>query len=274
MNKKVIIMNFQGKTVLITGGASGIGKLMGKMALEKGAGQLIIWDINEPLMIQTVGELQSYGNVAGFTCNLSDTDSIRSAFEKTTGVFPEIDVLINNAGVVVGKYFDEHSLEDIRLTMEINAIAPMYLIQLFLPVLKQRPQACVCNIASSAGLISNPKMSVYVASKWSLLGFSDSIYIEFKHQKYPIGVTTVTPYYINTGMFDGVKSFIPIIKPEKAAKKIIRGIEKNKRFVSMPWTIRMIRLLQAALPASWFDKIAGDWMGIYHTMDAFKGRKS
>jgi len=267
-------MDFQGKTVLITGGASGIGKLMGKMALEKGAGQLIVWDINEQLMLQTAEELRSKGRVEGFKCDLSDLESIKEAFQQTVDRFPEVDVLINNAGIVVGKYFDEHSLEDIRLTMEINANAPMYLIQLFLPVLKRQPQAHICNIASSAGLISNPKMSVYVASKWSLLGFSDSIYIEFKHQKYPIGVTTVTPYYINTGMFDGVKSFIPIIKPEKAARKIIRGIEKNKRFVSMPWTIRMIRLLQAALPASWFDKIAGDWMGIYHTMDAFKGRKS
>lgn len=267
-------MDFHGKTIVITGGASGIGKLMGQLVLQKGAKQLVIWDINEQLMSETIADLKKEGNVTGFKCNLSDLENIKEAFQKTIIQFPEVDILINNAGIVVGRYFDEHSLEDIRLSMDINANAPMYLIHLFLPILKGRPQAHICNIASSAGLISNPKMAVYVASKWSLLGFSDSIYIEFKRQKYPIGVTTVTPYYINTGMFDGVKSLIPIIKPEKAAKKIIRGIEKNKRFVSMPWTIRMIRFLQAALPASWFDKIAGDWMGIYHTMDAFKGRKS
>lgn len=266
-------MNFKDKTILITGGASGIGKIMARKALEKGANKVIIWDINQLNLELTIKELSAFGQVVGIQCDLSNFESIKNAFDQTITTYSYIDALINNAGVIVGKNFDEHSIEEIDFTMQINANAPMYLVQLFLPILKTRKDAHVCNIASSAGLISNPKMSVYVASKWSLLGFSDSIHIEFKRQNLPIGVTSVTPYFINTGMFDGVKSIIPILDPEKVSTKIIRGIEKNKRFVSMPWTIRMIRFLQAALPASWFDKIAGDWMGIYHAMDAFKGRK-
>ena len=84
-------------------------------------------------------------------------------------------------------------------------------------------------------------MSVYAASKWSAIGWSDSLRLEMKQLKKNIGVTTVTPYYINTGMFDGVKSIVPILNPEKVANQIIRGIESNKIFVSMPWSVGFVR---------------------------------
>jgi short-subunit dehydrogenase len=91
--------------------------------------------------------------------------------------------------------------------------------------------------------------------------------------KRKIHVTTVTPYYINTGMFDGVKSIIPILKPEKAARKIIRGIERNRIYVSMPWSVHFVRLSQGLLPIWLFDWFTGSVLGIYKTMDHFKGRK-
>ncbi|MOA38335.1 putative oxidoreductase SadH [compost metagenome] len=130
----------------------------------------------------------------------------------------------------------------------------------------------ICNIASSAGLISNPKMSVYAASKWSLIGWSDSLRLEMKQLKKNIGVTTVTPYYINTGMFDGVRSVIPLLKPEKAANKIIKAIENNRIFLSMPWSVRFVRFFQGLLPIWFFDWFVGKVMGIYSTMEHFKGR--
>ena len=87
--------------------------------------------------------------------------------------------------------------------------------------------------------------------------------------------TTVAPYYINTGMFDGVKSRIfPILKPEKTSRKILRAIECNKDFKGIPFGFHFIRFCQFILPSSWFDKILGDWFGIYTTMDNFTGRKA
>lgn len=89
---------------------------------------------------------------------------------------------------MVGKYFHEHSTEEIQRTMNINANAPMYITQEFLPEMIKANSGSICNIASSAGLISNPKMSVYAASKWSVIGWSDSLRLEMKSMKYGFSI--------------------------------------------------------------------------------------
>ena len=98
--------------------------------------------------------------------------------------------------------------------------------------------------------------------------------IELKHAKSNVHITTVAPYFINTGMFDGVKSRIfPILKPEPTAKKILNAIEKNKNFKGIPFGFHFIRFCQAVLPTSIFDYIFGEVVGIFHAMDNFTGRK-
>lgn len=262
----------QGTKVLITGGAAGIGKIMGKLVLEKG-GKLIIWDINQEKINETVDEFQSIGYVKGYKVDVSDVEQIKSTAKLVLETEGTIDILINNAGIVVGKYFVDHTPAEIARTMNINANAPMYITSEFLPAMVKQNMGHICNVASSAGLISNPKMSVYVASKWAVTGWSDSLRLEMRQQKLNIGVTTVTPYYINTGMFDGVRSIVPILKPERVAKKIIRAIERNRIFLSMPWSVRFVRFGQGLLPIWLFDWLIGDVMGIYKTMEHFEGHK-
>ena len=132
----------------------------------------------------------------------------------------------------------------------------------------------ICNIASSGGLISNPKMSVYAASKWALIGWSDSLRLEMKQLKKAVHITTILPYYINTGMFDGVQSKIPILDPEASALTIIKAIENNKKMITIPGYIyRFTRLGQALLSINGFDWFAGKALGIYKTMEHFTGRK-
>jgi len=265
---------FQSKQVLVTGGASGIGKIMGRLALERGAARLIIWDINPDAMEATRRELSELGTVSCYRVDISSGEAIREAACQVKEQVGEVDILINNAGIVVGKYFHEHTPEEIIRTMEINALAPMQVAAAFLPGMISRNSGHLCTIASSAGLISNPRMSVYVASKWAVTGWSDSVRIEMQQLKKNIAVTTVTPYYISTGMFDGVKSLVPILKPETAARKIIRGIERNRIFVSMPWSVHFVRFGQGILSVRLFDWLVGNVMGVYHTMDHFKGRKN
>lgn len=259
--------------VLITGGASGIGKIMARICLEKGA-TVVIWDINQQGLEDVVAEFQNIGTVYGYQLDVSNAEEIE---QKATDVINEvgvIDLLINNAGIVVGKYFHEHTAGEILRTMQINSNALMLTALQFLPNMLAQQKGHICNITSSAGFISNPKMSVYVASKWAATGWSDSLRIEMDILKTNVNVTTVTPYYINTGMFDGVQSrIIPILQPEKVAQRIIKGIERNKIYVSMPLGMHFIRLCQGILPVRWFDFVAGNGLGIYHTMDHFKGRK-
>lgn len=264
----------EGKTVLITGGASGIGKIMCRRVLEKGAAQLIIWDIDAENAEAARTELSALGQVSFYHVDLSDHAAIDATAARVRKENGRIDILINNAGITVGKYFHEHSSAEIRRTMMVNAHAPMLLSSAFLPDMIEADAGHICNIASLAGLISNPKMSVYAASKWACIGWSDSLRLEMKKLGKQVRVTTVAPYYMSTGMFEGVRSrLIPILKPERMVEKIIRGIEKDRIMVAAPIGYRSVRFLQGLLGIRGFDLVAGDWFGIYDTMDDFVGRK-
>jgi len=263
---------FKQKTILITGGASGIGKIMTRLFLEREA-KVVIWDINLQQMEETISEFASIGKVVGYKVDVSNVEAIQETAQKVKLDVGFVDVIINNAGIVVGKYFHEHSLADVVKTMEINANAPMLITSAFLGDMLKQNSGHICNIASSGGLISNPKMSVYAASKWSLIGWSDSLRIEMQQLKKDIKVTTVMPYYINTGMFDGVRSKIPILEAEAAALSIVKAIEKNKIRLTLPGYIyRVTRLGQALFSVRLFDWFTGSVLGIYKTMEHFTGR--
>ena len=214
-------MKFENANVLITGGASGIGKIMGRMALEKGAKCFIIWDINAAGIEATCQELSAYGKVKGFVVNVADNDIVSEMYTKTVQECGDIDILINCAGVITSnKTFDLQHEDEIIRTMQINTIAPMFVARAVLPDMLRRNVGHLCTIASAGGMLSNPKMSVYAASKWGVIGWSDSVRIELQQMKTKVRMTTVAPYYINTGMFNGVKSrIIPILKPEICRKK-------------------------------------------------------
>ncbi|MDY3351627.1 SDR family oxidoreductase [Riemerella anatipestifer] len=268
MNKK-----FQHKNILITGGASGIGKIMARLSLEKGA-KVIIWDIDQVKIDETILQFSSLGSIFGYKVDVSNYDEVQHIATKTKQKIGNIDILINNAGIVVGKYFHEHSQKDILKTIEINTNAPMVITNLFLQDMLTQNSGHICNIASSAGLVSNPKMSVYAGSKWAVVGWSDSLRLEMEQLKKNIKVTTIMPYYINTGMFDGVKSVLPILDPEKAAKTIISAIENNRKMVTLPrYIYRLTRIGQGLFPLRFFDWFAGSLLGIYKTMADFKGHK-
>ena len=261
------------KTILITGGASGIGKIMSRLSLERNA-KVIIWDINTESIEGTLKELSPLGNISSYIVDVSDLQQIEKTAEKLKKEHGNIDILINNAGIVVGKYFHEHNATEIEKTLSINSSAPMHICNQFLSEMMEENAGHICNIASSAGLVANPKMSVYAASKWAVFAWSDSLRLEMKQLKKDVKVTTILPYYINTGMFDGVQSRIPILNPEAAALTIIKAIEKNKKIITIPgWIYRFTRFGQAFMSVDVFDWFAGSIMGIYKTMGEFRGRK-
>ena len=268
-------MKLENSNVLITGGASGIGKIMGRIALEKGAACLVIWDINPASIKVAITELGKLGKVAGFVVDVSDNDAVMDAYAKTIAECEAIDIVINNAGIVTSnKTFDKQTPDEITRTININTIAPMLVARAFLPDMLRRNRGHICNITSAGGMLGNPRMSVYGASKWGAVGWSESMRIELQSNKSNVHVTTVAPYYINTGMFDGVKSKVfPILEPEYVAKKVMKAIRKNTVFAGIPFGFHFIRFWQGILPTKLFDIIFGEWFGIYHTMDNFTGRK-
>ena len=267
-------MKIKGSNVLITGGASGIGKIMGRMALEKGARNLIIWDINIAAIEAVKQEFKGLGNVYGYRVDVSNNELVTMAYKRVAEECGEVDILINCAGIVTSnKTFDQMSADEITRTININTIAPMFVARAMLPGMLRRNTGHICTITSAGGMLSNPKMSVYAASKWGATGWSDSVRIELQEMKSKVRITTVAPYFIKTGMFEGVKSpIIPILKPEYVARKVINAIEKNKNFAGIPFGFHFIRFWQAFLPSRVFDFFFGQVFGIYHAMDKFTGR--
>ena len=270
---------FNNKKVLITGGASGIGRIMGAMALEKGASTLVIWDINRANIDDTLKELSAKGNVVGYCIDISDETSVVATTKSIKAEVGEIDIVINCAGIITSnKTFDKCSTADIHRTIDINTVAPMVVALQFLPDMIARNSGHICNISSAGGLISNPKMSIYAASKWAVIGWSDSVRIELEQMKSKVKITTIAPYYIKTGMFEGVKSpIVPLMKPEYAARQIIRAIERDKILMVVtkliPFPYHFVRFMQGILPTKIFDWFYGQIFGIYHSMDNFTGKK-
>lgn len=264
------------KNILITGGASGIGKIMGRIALEKGARNLVIWDIDQEAMDWTAKEFAHLGQVITRKVDVSKLDEITKACRELEKENLQIDILFNNAGIITGGNFWQNSHEDIQRTLAINTAALMHLTKEILPGMMDRKQGHIVNISSAASLVANPKMSVYAASKWAVTAWSETLRLELEAIGSPIKVTTVTPSYINTGMFEGVKThwMQPILEPEKTAQRIIRAVEKDKIIIRMPWSVYMTPFLKGLLPIRWFDLVVGKWLKVYKSMDEFRGKKN
>lgn len=265
----------KGATVLITGGASGIGKLMGEICLQEGAKRFIIWDIDQQKTEEFTSVLHSKGfEVHSYYTDVSNTDEIIKAANDVIQKFGGIDILFNNAGIIIGKEFRHHTHKEIDLTMRINANAFMHVALEFIPGMIERKKGHIINIASAAGLVTAPKMAVYAASKHAVVGWSESLRLELEFISNDLHVTTVTPSYINTGMFEGVRSpVVPILKPEAVARKIIAGVKKNKIFIRMPGIVYLVPFVKGILPQRWLDVVVGKWFGFHKSMDAFKGKQ-
>lgn len=267
-------MKIQGKSVLITGACSGIGKIMARRCLEKGAKQVIIWDINENAIAATVAELSAVGHVHGYKADISSAESVDAAFEATRIGCGDVDILINNAGIITNnKTFAEQTDKDIIRTIDINTKGAMFVTLRYLSDMKARSAGHICNITSSAGMLALPKMTLYAASKWAAIGWSESLRIELEREKSPVRVTTIAPYFINTGMFDGIRSFFRIQDPEVVARKTLSAIERNLGYRGIPFSEHFIRLMQGIVPHRLFNFIFGDICGLYTVMDHFTGRK-
>ena len=265
----------KGANVLITGGAQGIGKMLGEKCLREGAANLIIWDINEENISAAMKYFtgKGYHNVHAYSVDVSDTDDIEKAATEVLLEIGNVDILFNNAGIVVGRMFWEHTAKEIDRTVGINISGVLHTTRVFIKEMIRQKKGHVINIASAASLISNKKMSIYLASKWAVKGWSDSLRMELESLEGDLHVTTVCPSYINTGMFAGVKApfLFPLLEPEDITDQIINAVKKNEILLLAPDALNFIPFLKGILPTRIFD-IAAEFLGVYASMDDFKGR--
>jgi all-trans-retinol dehydrogenase (NAD+) len=265
---------FKNKNVLITGAATGIGRLMSLMLANEKA-NLALADINMKKLAETQSDCATHGAKAEvYKCDISDKKDIESMVKKMLKDFGRIDLLINNAGIVAGKWVHEYDFDDILKTMTVNFIGGAYLTRLVLPDMMKRNEGHIVNIASAMGLTGVPRMGEYVASKFAIVGFTDTLRMELKKGGYT-GIKTlcVCPSGIDTGMFPGYKAPLlsPLLKPETVARKTLKSIKKNNTYLKIPIIVKLIPTMKL-FPATMQDVMAR-MTGLLSTMDHFKGKK-
>ena len=269
----------KGKNVLVTGGAMGMGRLFAERAIADGAAAVVLWDIDEDALNTALAELDGGPTaVSGYVVDVSDAELVADTAAVVLDDLERIDVLVNNAGVVRGnQYFWETDLQrDATFTIRVNTLAPMYVAHAFLPAMIDATGECrLLNLASAAGLSANPRMAAYAASKWAMVGWSDSVRLELDQAGHDhVKVTTVCPYYVNTGMFDGAKSapLLPILDPDDVVRESWEAMLDGRAFVIMPRTVQLGEMMKGVVPTGIRDFLADRVFGIYHTMDDFTGR--
>ena len=269
----------RGKRVLVTGAAMGMGRLFVERAIAEEARAVVLWDVDKSGLDDTVADLADGTiEIIADAVDVSDAPAVAAAAASVLDELGGLDIVVNNAGVVRGnQYFWESDLEhDAKPTIDVNTLAPMYVAHAFLPAMIEATGDCrLLNLASAAGLTPNPRMAVYAASKWAVIGWSDSVRLELKQAGHDhVKVTTVCPYYVGTGMFDGARSapLLPILEPDDVVDESWEGMLAGRAFVVLPKTVMLGEALKGVLPTGVRDFIADRVFGVYHTMDDFTGR--
>lgn len=244
-----------GARVVITGAASGIGRRMTEFARARGA-EVIGWDLR------------------GSDIDVDVTDS--AAVDAAAAASGPVDVLVNNAGVVSGRRLLEASEAQIRRTFEVNVLAHFWTTRALLPGMVERGRGKIVTIASAAALVGVARQADYAASKWAAFGFAESLRAELRKDASPVSALVVAPYYIDTGMFAGVRTrfpaLLPILQERDVARRVLDAIESGRQQLILPPFARLTPLLRV-LPPIAFDAVT-DFLGINSTMDEFTGRSS
>jgi all-trans-retinol dehydrogenase (NAD+) len=265
--------SFNKKNIVLTGAATGIGRLMALRLAEEKA-HLALVDVNKPKLEQTLEDVKACGVKArAYVCDISNKEDIEKTVKAIKADFEHIDILINNAGIVKGKYIHELEYDDLKRTMDINFMGGAYLTRLILPDMMKRNQGTIANIASAMGLTGVPRMGDYCASKHAIVGFTDSLRMELKKFKCG-GVKTlvVCPSGIDTGMFAGYKAplFSPLLKPETVARKTLAAIKRKQTYLKIPFIVKLIPSMKL-FPADIQD-LFGGLTGLTKSMDHFTGK--
>jgi short-subunit dehydrogenase len=257
----------------------GMGRLYAEHAVAEGAAAVVLWDRDATALEATRAELAGRGTrVLAHVVDVSSPQAVAEAARRVQAEAGNPDIVINNAGVVRGKPFWEHDpVTDTEFVIGVNVLGPMHVTRAFLPaMIAAGNEARVLNVASASGLVSVPRMTVYTASKWALIGWSDSLRLELKREGHGhVRVTTLIPSYIKTGMFAGARAplMTPLMEPAHVVDRAWAAMKAGKPRLMMPWTVALSSALRGLLPLPLWDWLAGSVFKVYSSMDAFTGRK-
>jgi 3-oxoacyl-[acyl-carrier protein] reductase len=223
--------DLKNKNALITGAGKGIGKAISLALAKEG--------VNVILVARTQDEIDNVAAKArslrvkalAITADVADINSVNAAVEKALAEFQSIDILINNAGIAAfGKFLELEPTEWERI-IQVNLMGTYYVTRAILPNMIERQTGDIINISSTAGLSGNALTSAYSASKFAVLGLTDSLMQEVR--KHNIRVTALTPSTVATDMAKDLKltdgNPDKVMQSEDMAELIIAQLKLNRR---------------------------------------------
>jgi NAD(P)-dependent dehydrogenase (short-subunit alcohol dehydrogenase family) len=265
------MIDVQGKTALVTGGAMGMGLIWARHFARDGA-NLVLWDLNGEGLERAAEELRGQVDVMTQVVDVSDRGQIYRSAVKVQAETGGVDILVNNAGIVFSKPFLETPDEQLSATIDVDLKALFWTMKAFLPRMLEENAGHIINISSASGFIGVPRMPAYVASKWGVIGLTESVRLEVRAlHKDGVGFTLFCPSYVDTGMFEGAKAplLTPMLRPETAVRIAYDGFREGRYMITAPWMVGLTPALKGLLPSKLFD-LVGDLFGVTRSMEDWK----
>jgi short-subunit dehydrogenase len=223
-------MQLQGKHIVLTGAAGGMGRLLAQRLAQKGA-KLALVDANEKALNEVAATIAE--QATAITADLSSVQGCIEAAESCKQALAKVDMLINLAGLNSFASFADESPEYIELMMRVNVLAPMQLTRALLPELLKQDKAQIVNVGSVFGSIGFAWFTTYSASKFALRGFSEALRRELTDTG--VGVTYIAPRAVKTPMNNdavmkmGEATGMNMDEPDMVVGKMIQAIEADKK---------------------------------------------
>jgi len=245
-------LDYSGKIVVITGASSGIGEKSAEEFAKLHA-KIIIVSRNEEQLQKLATKLSKYQTeIFVYPCDVSKKDQVNQMGQDIIEKFGTVDVLVNNAGFGIFNIVEETTIEEIESQISTNFFGMVYCIKAFLPKMIEQKSGHIVNVASVAASIGIPKMASYCASKFAMLGFSESLYHELKGKG--IGITVVSPIMVRTNFFNH-ESFRKMprystmsLDPKTVAGAIVKAASSPRLEIVVPQIVRLAIWIKQTLP--------------------------
>ena len=223
--------DLKNKNALITGAGKGIGKAIALALAKEGVNVILVARTQEDIDNVAAKARSLRVKALALTADVADMNSVNAAVEKALAEFKTIDILINNAGIgAFGKFLDLEPTEWERI-IQVNLMGVYYVTRAVIPNMMERSTGDIINISSTAGLAGNALTSAYSASKFALLGLTDSLMQEMR--KHNIRVTALTPSTVATDMAKNLNltdgNPEKVMQSEDIAELIIAQLKLNRR---------------------------------------------
>jgi NAD(P)-dependent dehydrogenase (short-subunit alcohol dehydrogenase family) len=256
-------MRLAGAVAVITGGSRGLGLTLARELAGRGCG-LVLFARSEAELEAAERELAPLTDVLGLPCDVTDRAAVDRALAEAASRMGRLDIVINNASIIQVGPLEALTDDDFRAAMEVNFWGTVNTTMAALPYLRGRRGARICNITSIGGKVSMPHLLPYGCAKFAAVGFSEGLRAELA--KDGILVTTVVPGLMRTGspenaLFKGQRereyawfsagdaTAISALSVERAARRIVRAIQRGETEVTLSWQAKVLRYAHALFPS-------------------------